>query len=428
MDIVVPIILLLLLLLNGMPIAFALGIAGLIGIWMVTGNVDIAASFLGSVPVEQVTSFTLLALPMFLLLAYFATEGGLADELYDAASAWLSGVRGGLPMSTLLAGGAVGALSGSTLAAASALSSVTVKNQVRMGYSATMSSGVAALSATLAVLIPPSVMMIIYGVQTQTSVGDLLIAGLLPGLLLMVTVAVTVLVWVRVQPSAAPAPKATPWGTRFRLLAKTWPAVLIMVGIFVALYSGLITPTEVAGVGAIATLLVSVVLGKIRWKSMYRASIKATQATSSILMIVIGGTIFARYLAYTGVPQTLASMVVELGLNRWVMIIVIIAAYFVLSMFMDELPLMVLTLPITFPIVMELGFDPVWFGVVTMLMVIMGLIFPPVGIVAFVVSGTSGVPSATVFKGTAILLIPVFVTAALVVAIPEISLWLPSLR
>lgn len=428
MEIAVPLLTMLVLLLAGLPISLSLGTAGILGIWMYTGDLGVAVSFLGIVPLSKVTEFTLLALPMFLLLAYFATVSGIADEVYAAVGAWLSKFRGGLTMSTIVAGGAIGALSGSTLAAASALSAVTVRNQIKQGYSPVLASSTAAIASAVAVLIPPSIMMIVYGVQTQTSVGDLLVAGLVPGVILLAALAVAVLIWGFVQPSSMPTPIRTPFSEKWKLTAKVWPVPVLMLAVFAALYSGVITPTEVAAVGAILMLIYAVATRKMNWSRFAEAGVKSVQATSMILLIVIGGTIFARYLSYTGIPQQIASAVAESGLNRWVIIILIVIAYFLMSMFMDELPLIVLTLPITFPIITELGFDPVWFGVITMFMVIMGLVFPPVGLIVFVVSATSGVSSAKIFKGTAILLIPVFVTLALVMIFPELALWLPSLR
>lgn len=428
MENILPLVLLVVLMLAGLPVAFSLGISGLVGIWMHTGSFAVASSFMGLVPLTKITDYTLLALPMFLLLAYAATVSGIADEVYTAASSWLGGIRGGLPIATVFAGGAIGALSGTTMAAASALSATTVRNQIRLGYSPMIASSTAALAATVAVLIPPSILMIIYGVQTQTSVGDLLVAGLVPGIILLFALAITVGIWVRVKPEMSPTPHTTPFGERIRLTAKTLPVALIMLGVFAALYTGIVTPTEVAALAAIATTVYAALSRKLTRQAFWEAGVRSVQATSMILFIVIGGTLFARYLAYTGLPQLIASSVADSGLDRWAIVILIIVAYFVMSMFMDELPLVVLTLPITFPIITSLGFDPVWFGVITMFMVIMGLVFPPVGIIVFVVSATSGVKSSTIFKGTAILLIPVLFTLVLIMVFPQLTLWLPSLR
>lgn len=428
MEIALPLTLLIVFMMGGLPVALSLGVSGIVGIWMYTGDFSIASAFMGLVPLTKVTEFTLLALPMFLLLAYAATVSGLADEIYTAASSWLSGIRGGLPIATVMAGGAVGALSGTTLASASALSATTVRNQIRLGYSPALASGTAALASTVAVLIPPSILMIVYGVQTQTSVGDLLVAGVVPGLLLLAMLALALWIWVRVKPESAPRPFKTPWADRLTLTTKTLPAGLIMVGVFAALYTGLVTPTEVAALGAIAVIAYAAIARKLKWSALWEASVRAVQATSMIMLIVICGTVFARYLALTGLPQQVSTMAAESGLNRWVVLLLIVLAYFVMSMFMDELPLVVLTLPITFPIITSLGFDPVWFGVITMFLVILGLVFPPVGMIVFVVSATSGVRSSTIFRGTAILLIPVLVTLALVMVFPQLTLWLPSLR
>lgn len=427
-DIAIPILLLVGLMLSGLPVAFSLGISGLVGCWMVTGDIDLASAFLGLVPLAAARESSILALPLFLLMAYVSSRSRLADDLYRAATAWLSGLRGGLAFATVVAGGAMGAMSGTTTAAASALSGITVRNQIRAGYSREMSSATAAVSATSALLIPPSILMVIYGTQTQTSVGDLLIAGIIPGILLAFLVAVTLRVWIAVRPDSAPEPSPTPWGERLRLTLAIWPSLLIMVAVFAALYGGFMTPTEVAGLGALLTLAVALGLRRLDVASLMKASMQTVQATSMILMILIGGMIFARYLSLTRLPQELAGNVVDADLNRWLVIALIIIGYFVMSMFMDELPLVILTLPITFPIITELGFDGVWFGVITCFMVIMGLIFPPVGMIVFIVSATTGVRSSTIFKGTAVLLVPVILTTILVVVFPDLALWLPSLN
>lgn len=428
MSLVVPPLLLLILILMGLPIAFALTVSGVVGIWIMSGDVAVATSLLGLVPESEATSFVLVALPLFMLMAYLAGETKLADDVYNAATAWLGGVRGGLSFATIMAGGAMGALSGSTIASASALSGIAVRNQVRAGYSRELATGSAALAATLAVLIPPSIFMIIYGVQTETSVGDLLIAGLIPGIVLMVLLAATIKIWVTLAPDSAPAPIRTSMGDRMRLTARVLPAIGIVVAVFAALYSGALTATEVAGLGALATLLVAGVMRRVTLMRIWRAALDSVKATSMIVMIIIGGTIFARYLALTGLPQDAASLISDANLNRWLVIGLIFAGYFVLSMFMEEIALVILILPVVFPTVLELGFDPVWFGVMLALMVITGLVFPPVGVIAFVVSGATGVESTVVFKGAIVLLVPVFVSAGLLMVFPGMATYLPNMR
>jgi C4-dicarboxylate transporter, DctM subunit len=428
MTILLPIILLIALILLGLPVSISLGLSGLIGVWMMTGSLGNSLSIVGLVPLDKVSESTLLALPLFIFLAHIVSVTRMSDDFYDAASAWLSGIRGGLPASTVFAGAAVGAISGSTLAAATALSKIAVRNQVRTGHSAVLASGSAAMAAVLSILIPPSIMMIVYGVQTETSIGDLLIAGLLPGLLLAVLLVAGIFIWVAVRPSAAPKAVGVPWGHRLRATTKIWPLLLVMLLIFVLLYGGFATATEVAGIGALAGIIVALAMRRLTWSKFVLAAKQSVYSTAMIMLIVVGGTIFARFITLTRAPQKLGDLIAASGLSPVLVVVLIILAYFILSMFMDELPLMILMLPITFPVVVELGFDPVWFGVMTMLMVIMGLVFPPVGIVAFVVSGAAGVRSATVFKGASILLVPVFATTALVFVFPAIALWLPSMR
>jgi tripartite ATP-independent transporter DctM subunit len=426
MEISVPFFILVTLLLLGIPIGFALGGAGLLGIWIVKDSWAVAMATLKAVPFNTVGDYNLTTVPMFILMAYFSSSSGLARDLYKAAANWLSHIRGGLAIATVFACGIFGAMSGASVAAAAVMSNVALPNMRRYGYSDVLGAGAVGVGATLTILIPPSVPMVIYGVATQTSIGALLIAGVVPGIVLAILLASCIMVWVTVSPSHAPETIRTPWAERWKSVGRIWSSLLLILIVLVLLYSGIATPTEVGAVGAAAALIIGVVLKRLSFPSMVHALRETIKTSSMIFIIMIGANLFGYFMTMSQVPQHLVETVMGMQINRWVIIIGIVVGYFVISMFMDEIPLLLLTLPLTFPLITAAKFDPVWFGVLSTLMVAMGLVFPPVGMCAFVVAATAKVDLMKVFRGTGILIIAVFITTILVMIFPEIALWLPN--
>jgi C4-dicarboxylate transporter, DctM subunit len=368
----------------------------------------------------------LTTIPMFILMAYFAASGGLARDLYTAGAHWLSRVRGGLAIATVFACGIFGAMSGASLAAASVMSTIAMPEMRRHGYSDELAAGSIGIGATLDILIPPSVGMVIYGIMTQTSIGKLLIAGIVPGVIVGVFLVLAIVVWVRISPSHAPETYVVSPSERWRSLARIWASLLLIVLVVAMLYLGVATPTEVGALGAFLAATIGVVTRRLTMGGAVEAIRQTIKTSAMIFMILIGATIFGYYMAMSQIPQDVVATVTALNLNRWVVLCGIVIAYFVVSMFMDELPLLLLTLQLTFPLIVSMGFDPVWFGVLSMLMVSMGLVFPPVGMIAFVVSSTAGVSLMKVYKGTSILMIALLLTTALIMVFPQIVLWLPN--
>ena len=381
---------------------------------------------LGMAPFSSVADYALTTIPMFILMAFFSSSSGLAKDLYTAGANWLSHIKGGLAVATVFACGIFGAMSGASVAAASVMSSIAMPEMRRHGYSEELAAGSIGIGATLDILIPPSVAMVIYGVATQTSIGKLLIAGVVPGIIVGIFLAVAILIWVRVSPSHAPETYRVSAAERWASVRRIWPSLVLIFLVLVLLYTGVVTPTEVGAIGAFLSAAIGVAFGRLRWAGAIEA-LKATIRTSAmIFMIIIGATIFGSYMALSRVPQQVVSVVTEMDLNRWVVIAGIVIAYFVVSMFMDEIPLLLLTLQLTFPLITNLGFDPIWFGVLSMMMVSMGLVFPPVGMIAFVVSATANVSLMKVYKGTSILMIAIVLTTILIMIFPQIALWLPA--
>ena len=421
-----PLLVLLLMLLIGTPIAVALAGAGMFGIYLVTGDFGRMLGILSLVPYSTVADYALTTIPMFILMAYFSASSGLARDLYNAAAAWLSHVKGGLAIATVFACGIFGAMSGASTAAASVMSKIAMPEMRRHGYSEELGAGAIGVGATLDILIPPSIAMVIYGIATQTSIGKLLIAGVIPGIIVGIFLCVMIYGWVVVAPAHAPATFRTPKAERWASLTRVWPSLLLILIVLAMLYTGIATPTEVGALGALFAAIIGAAFGRLTLAGAFDALKSTIRTSAMIFLILIGATVFGYYMTLSRIPQEVVVAVTAMDLNRWVVIIGVVVVYFVISMFMDEIPLLLLTLQLTFPLITALGFDPIWFGVLSMLMVAMGLVFPPVGLLAFIVSATAGVDLMKVYKGTSILMLSIVLTTVLVMVFPQIALWLPA--
>lgn len=426
MTVALPLIALLLSLLFGVPIAVALAGSGMLGIWLVTGDASKVLGIVSLTPFSSVADYALTTIPMFILMAYLSASSGLARDLYTAASNWLSHIKGGLAIATVFACGIFGAMSGASVAAASVMSKIAMPEMRRHGYSDELAAGAVGVGATLDILIPPSIAMVIYGIATQTSIGRLLIAGVVPGIIVGVLLAVMIYLWVVINPAHAPQTYRTSRTERWQSLGRVWPSLLLIVSVLALLYSGVATPSEVGAIGAAFAALIGALFGRLGWADAVQALKSTIQTSAMIFLILIGATIFGYYMALSRIPQDVVSLVAAMNLNRWVVILGIVVAYFIISMFMDEIPLLLLTLQLTFPLITALGFDPIWFGVISMMMVAMGLVFPPVGLIAFIVSATAGVDLVKVYKGTSVLMMAILVTTLLLMVFPQIALWLPA--
>ena len=423
MEILVPFVVLVLLFLVGVPIAFAMAGAGMLGIYFLTGNFLTAASLIAY---RTAADFVLVTIPMFILMAYFTASGGIARDLYTAAANFVGHWRGGLAIASVFACGVFGALSGASVAAAAVITPIAMPQMRRFGYSDVLAAGAIGVGATLDVLIPPSVGMVLYAVITETSVGKLLIAGIVPGIVLGLLLALTIWVWVTINPALAPLIPRVGWGERWTSLRAVWPSAVLIVVVLYIMYTGIATPTEAGAFGALASALLGFATRRLSLPAAVSA-IKATvRATSMIFLIIIGAKIFGHFLALSEIPKRAVDSVQAMDLNRWVVIIGIAVGYFVISMFMDEGPLLLISLPVTFPLVMAMGFDPVWYGVYSILLACMVLVFPPVGLVSFVVASAGHVELEKVFQGTSVMLIALIATTALIMVFPQLALFLPS--
>jgi C4-dicarboxylate transporter DctM subunit len=421
-----PFLVMVIALLLGVPIAFSLAGAGIFGIYLITGKWSIVMGILSMAPFTTVADYALTTIPMFVLMAFFSASSGLARDLFKAGANWLSPIRGGLGVATVFACGIFGAMSGASVAAASVMSTIALPEMQRHGYSDQLAAGTVGIGATLDILIPPSIAMVIYGIATQTSIGKLLIAGVVPGIIVGIFLALAIFAWVYIRPQDAPRTYKVPLAERWASVLRIWPSILLILIVLILLYTGIVTPTEVGAIGAFMAALIGVVFGRLTWAGIMEALKNTIRTSAMIFMIIIGATIFGYYMALSRVPQQVVTVVADMNLNRWLVIMGIVVGYFVISMFMDEIPLLLLTLQLTFPLITHLGFDPIWFGVLSMMLVSMGLVFPPVGVIAFVVSATAKMDLVKVYTGTSVLMIAIVITTILMMFFPQIATWLPS--
>jgi C4-dicarboxylate transporter DctM subunit len=424
--VILPLIAMVFGLIVGVPIAFSLAGAGILGIWLVKGSWVAVLGMVGTTAYSTAADYIMSTIPAFILMAYLASYGGLATDLFDVMSKWLSGLRGGLSIAAVFANAIFGAMSGSSTAAASVFSNVAMPHMRRFSYSETLSSGTIAVGSVLSILIPPSGAAVIYGIATETSIAKLLIAGFLPGVVLAILLSLTIFIWVTVRPQDAPRTEAVSWAERWRSLYRIWPSLLLIVMVLILLYSGIATPTEVGALGALTAAVIGIALKRLTWSGALKAFKSTVRITTMIFMIFIGANIFGLFMTLSQVPEHIVTTMISWDVNRYVVILMIVGAYFAISMFMDEIPLILITIQVTFPLILALGFDRIWFGVMCVLMISMGLVFPPVGMCAFVVSAAANVDLMKVYKGTSVLVIAIIVTTVLVVAFPQLALWLPS--
>lgn len=422
----IPVLLVLLAL--RVPIALALGGVSLVGLLLIRGPRATLAIF-GSMPMEFGANWTLSAIPMFILMGAIAYHTGLTHGIFEAARLWLARLPGGLAVATNFASAGFAAASGSSLATCAAMGRIAIPQMLRAGYDPGLAAGSVAAAGTLGALIPPSILLVLFGWFTETSIAALLLAGILPGLL--TALVYSILIVGRCWHNPALAPKVQIEVTRaekIRALLEIWPLPLLVVMVVGAMYTGLATATEAAAVGAASAGLISLVRGTFTRKAM-RSSIRETLAsTASIFFVAIGAMLLTRFLAFAGVPAFLAQQIAILGVEPLVIILGISVIYLVLGMFLEPLGLMLLTLPVVYPVLDTAGINPIWAGIIIVKYLEIGMITPPVGLNVYVVKGVvrDTIPLSVIFKGTLWFLIAEAVIMALLIAFPDITTFLPN--
>lgn len=427
MTVAIPLLTLLVMLLMGVPVAWSMMTAGLLGLALISDfNGTMLSGTLQTIVFQQSTNYTMLAVPLFILLAFLLSNAGLSDDLFNAVSKLTGQVRGGLGTGTVTASAMFGAMSGASVASATVMSKVAMPAMRKARYSESLATGSIAIGSTLSTLIPPSIVLIIYGMATETSIGRLLVAGLIPAFMIAILAIATVLLWAWTRKGDAPAAEPATSREKLASLPPTIPALFLMASICVLLYSGIASPTEVAAAGALLALVLVVLMGRLTWGRFRRSLRSALDASIMIFALLIGAAFFSRYMTMARIPHDILSWVESLGLSPTGIIIAVAIACVIGCMFMDETPFLLLTLPVTFPLVTAAGFDPVWFGVFSVLLLNIGLISPPVGMLSFIISGAAKVPIAKVYLGASIMIIPILIGIVAITIWPAIVLWLPN--
>ena len=409
----------------GMPVAFTLAFTGALGLYLV-GGWQAVSGVLATAPLSSVESYELISVPLFILMAEFVILSGVADRLFAAAATWVGRVPGGLAMATALAGAGFGAISGSSTASAATLSSTTLPAMLKQGYDPKLSGGVVAISGTLAMLIPPSIALILYGIIADVSIGALLIGGVIPGILVTLVIIGTVWVLVQIEPEAAPRGRAYTLGEKFTSLRVVGPMLFLFMAVTGVIYSGVATPTEASGLGAFGAFLIVLWERKFTRAAMAKALLHAAHASCMIIMIIVCAKVFGYFFTLTQSTQALVAWVSALDVSRWFILALIMLGYLILGCLMDQVAILILTVPIVLPVIKALGFDPVWFGVMVILMAEVGLVTPPVGLNVFVVARYAKRPLAEIFGGVWPHVFSHLMLVVTLAAFPQIVLWLPS--
>ena len=412
------------LLLVGAPISFAMLISGAVGLYMIGGELPMMA-ILSSFPRETAITREFITVPMFLLMAELVLKSGIADDLFRTAAAWFGRVRGGLGIATALAGAGFGAICGSSTAAAATLSSTSLPAMLKYDYERLMAAGVVAISGTLSMLIPPSVAMIVYGLLADVSIAQMLVAGVVPGIIVTSTIALTVYFLAWQKPERAPISEKVPLREKIYLLRLIGPMLLLMLAVTGAIYGGVATPSEASALGAFGAAILYFARARRTPAEVYEVFSKAARTSCMIALIVMSAHVFSTFFAMTQTTQSLVRWVGELPLPGWGIIIVLVLIYILLGTFLDQMAILVLTVPIVVPMVLSLGYDPIWWGVIVIVTAELGMVTPPLGLNAFVVARYSDTPVGEVFRGIWPHFVAHIIAIAILLLFPALSLWLP---
>ncbi|MCD4674489.1 MAG: TRAP transporter large permease [Desulfobacula sp.] len=409
-----------------MHIGVALALIGFGGISYII-DLDVGLNLLGMVPWEEGSSYTLSVIPLFILMGQFAFSSGISQDIYKAVHNWMAHLRGGLAMATIVACSGFAAVCGSSLATGATMAKVAIPEMEKYGYNLSLSTGCVAAGGTLGILIPPSIGFIIYGILTEESIGKLFMAGIIPGLLLASLFILAIYIQCFFRPEIGPKAEPTTWKVKFKSLYSTWTMLSLFVLVMGGIYFGVFTPTEAAGIGAFGSFVIAVARRKLSVATFIESLLATGNMTAMIFLIIIGANIFSNFLALTGIPFMLADSIVALALPRMVILMMIIFVFILLGCVMDCYAIMILMVPILFPIIKAMNFNPLWFGVIMVIVLEVGLITPPVGLNVFVIKGAvPNVPLTTIFKGVWPFLIAAVVCITILILFPEIVMFLPS--
>ncbi len=420
------------------PIAFGMAVVGFFGIIVAVGwregtefdfelGFSAAWAYASFEPFSFIASFPIVAVPLFLLMGYVAFHAGFTRDIYYTARVWLSHLYGGLAMASVVGCAMFAAVSGSSLATAAAMGKIAVPEMLRYKYHPGLATGVVAASGTLGALIPPSILMILYGIYTEESIGQLLMAGVIPGFLSAAIYMAMVGIRARINPELAPRAETATWRERIVSLKGTWSIVALFLIVMGGIYLGIVTPTEAAAAGAAGAFILGFIARRLNRTNTWAALVETVMQCANIFALVLGAKIFVGFIALTGVAGAITTWGTSLDVAPIVILIALSSIYIILGTFMGPVELMLLTLPVVTPVIRDLGYDMVWFGVIMIKFLEIGLITPPVGLNVYILKGVVGdsVPLETIFKGIFWFLAMDILTLGVLIAFPEISLWLP---
>jgi tripartite ATP-independent transporter DctM subunit len=415
-------------LLMGVPIAFSLMLAGFLGTAYLT-SINAALPMVARTVYESVSHYPYTIIPLFIVMGSYAEITGISGDLYATFDKWLRRFPGGLGMATIAAIAGFSAISGSSVASSAAFGKIAYPEMRRFNYSPRLAAGTVAAGATIDFLIPPSLGFVIFGMLTEQSIGKLLISGVIPGLVLAGAFMIILYVWVKFNPnSALSSPEGVSWKEKISALKGIWETMVIFLLVIGGIYTGLFTPTEAAGVGATVIFLMAIWKKKLTLRILLDSLLEAVRVSVMVLFLVAGANVFSYFLALSTIPMKVSTWIVGLAVSKYVILAIITLIYLILGCLLDAISMMILTLPVIFPVVLQLGFDPIWFGVVCVLMMGAGLITPPVGLCVFTVASIAkDAPLEEVFKGALPFVIAILFVVFLITLYPQIALFLPGL-
>lgn len=425
MEIFFPIVLLLLLLVLGIPVAISLAAAGAAGIYMINGG-DVLVGILATAPGSSLSSYELLTIPMFVLMAEFMGISGISSDLFRAVAVWAGRLKGGVGISTVVTGALFGAVSGSSTASAATLAKTAIPAMLEQKYKPGAAAGIAAMAGTIAMLIPPSVALIFYGLLSGVNISTLLIAGIVPGLLVTFVLSLTIRLTLSSVTDTERVPEVYSWKERIASLWVAVPFVALFGGVTGLIYSGVATPVESSAMGAMAALVYTLLNRSLNWEGLKIALINTCMVTAMIGLIIVCAQIFGYFITMSRLAHDLAAAISAADMPIWLFIAILIVMYLALGLFLDLISILILTVPVMMPIVQQLGLDPVWFGIIVILLAEVGIVTPPVGMNVFVVSKISGIPLQDCFAGVFKPVIALIILIIILSIWPEITLWLPN--
>ena len=411
----------------GFPVAVAMALVGVVGFWLLNGLAG-AGFILGSSPFEAIFPYSLSVVPLFVMMGVFAARAGLSRSLFEMVNSFLGHVRGGLAVTAVGACALFGAICGSSLATVATMGRVAIPEMEKHGYDGSLSSASIAAGGTLGVLIPPSILLVIYGILTQTSIGQLFIGAIVPGIVGAVLYGLAIVVRVRMKPELAPPAAKAGWTKRLASLRRVWEVLLLFSLVIGGIYLGWFSPTEAAAVGAVGAFILALISGELDWSTLWESVRETAGLTGMIFFILIGASLFNYFLETTGLPSALISGIESSGMGPTMALILILVFYIVLGCFMDAMSMILLTVPFLAPVAASQGFDMVWFGILVVTVAEIGLITPPIGMNLFVVQATQpGLTQRMVVRGILPFIIADIIRLAILVAVPALSLWLPAM-